>query len=374
MAVPAFNVLSLCSGGGGLDLGLRLAVPAARVVCYVEREASAIALLVAHMQAGGLDDAPLWSDLRTFDSRPWRGVVDCIIGGIPCQPWSVAGKRRGADDERNLWPDTIRIIREIGPRIVFIENVGGIVRDGYERLIRPDLIEAGYKPAAGIFTAAEVGAPHRRERLFILAHAGRGSDGTHKPIRQSERGDKAVAGEGGGSMADSALRERGQRIGNSWGGCRSSDDSEPVGDAASRAIRGIAGRDVGAGAEADEEQPANHDLVDGSIAAVGDAKQSGSRQVALSTARQSPPSEFERRGRSLPAFPPGPGERARWAAILAEYPDLAPAAESPFRCLAHGLACELVLPRHDVLSILGNGCVPAQVALAWRTLSERLAR
>ena len=323
MAVPAFNVLSLCSGGGGLDLGLRLAVPAARVVCYVEREASAIALLVAHMQAGGLDDAPLWSDLRTFDSRPWRGVVDCIIGGIPCQPWSVAGKRRGADDERNLWPDTIRIIREIGPRIVFIENVGGIVRDGYERLIRPDLIEAGYKPAAGIFTAAEVGAPHRRERLFILAHAGRGSDGTHKPIRQSERGDKAVAG---------------------------------------------------AGAEADEEQPANHDLVDGSIAAVGDAKQSGSRQVALSTARQSPPSEFERRGRSLPAFPPGPGERARWAAILAEYPDLAPAAESPFRCLAHGLACELVLPRHDVLSILGNGCVPAQVALAWRTLSERLAR
>src|SRR3990167_9290588 len=117
VGAPTFNVLSLCSGGGGLDLGVRLAVPTSRVVCYVEREAPAIALLVAHMQASDLDDAPCWTDIRSFDGRPWRGIVDCIIGGIPCQPWSVAGKRKGADDDRNLWPDTLRIIREIGPRI-----------------------------------------------------------------------------------------------------------------------------------------------------------------------------------------------------------------------------------------------------------------
>ena len=94
------DVLSLYSGGGGLDIGFRLAVPAARTVCYVERDAASVALLVDHMQTGQLDDAPLWTDSGTFDGKPWRGAVDWIIGGFPCQPFSVAGKQLGTDDER----------------------------------------------------------------------------------------------------------------------------------------------------------------------------------------------------------------------------------------------------------------------------------
>ena len=118
-----FNVLSICAGAGGLDLGLRMAEPTARTVLYVEHEATACLQLVARMEDGSLDPAPLWTDLRTLDGRPWRGVVDCIIGGIPCQPHSIAGKRLGAADERDLWPDTARVIGDVRPEWVFLENV-----------------------------------------------------------------------------------------------------------------------------------------------------------------------------------------------------------------------------------------------------------
>lgn len=93
-----FTVLSLCAGVGGLDLGVRLAEPAARTVCFVEIEAYACAILAARMAENALDPAPVWTNLRTFDGKPWRGTVDCITAGYPCQPFSVAGKQRGAED------------------------------------------------------------------------------------------------------------------------------------------------------------------------------------------------------------------------------------------------------------------------------------
>jgi hypothetical protein len=117
------NVLGLCSGVGGLELGLRIAVPGARGVAYVEREAHAIANLVARMEGGELHHAPVWSDLATFDARPWRGVVDCVASGDPCQPNSVAGKRQGEADDRFLLDQVIRIIAECRPQRVFRENV-----------------------------------------------------------------------------------------------------------------------------------------------------------------------------------------------------------------------------------------------------------
>ena len=91
------------------------------------------------------------------------------MGGIPCQPWSVAGKREGADDPRHLWPDALRVSLALDVEWIFIENVGGFVRDGYFQLIRPDLESAGYGVEALLLEAADVGASHRRERLFILA-------------------------------------------------------------------------------------------------------------------------------------------------------------------------------------------------------------
>lgn len=93
-----FNVLSICAGVAGLDLGIGLAIPTARTVCVVEREAYCVETLATRGEEEALAPAPVWSDLRTFDGRPWRGVVDLLAAGIPCQPHSVAGKRLGAAD------------------------------------------------------------------------------------------------------------------------------------------------------------------------------------------------------------------------------------------------------------------------------------
>jgi DNA (cytosine-5)-methyltransferase 1 len=160
--------LSLCSGAGGLDLGLAIAIPGYRAVGHVERETFAAATLVARMEDASLDQAVIWDDVVTFDGRPWRGAVDIVTAGYPCQPFSVAGKRQGADDPRHLWPHVARIIAEAEPPFVFLENVAHHLRLGFPE-VASGLVGMGYKVAAGLFTAAEVGAPHRRERLFILA-------------------------------------------------------------------------------------------------------------------------------------------------------------------------------------------------------------
>ena len=112
---------------------------------------------------------PVWDDVATFDGRPWRGAVDIVAAGYPCQPFSVAGRRLAAADPRHLWPHVARIVGEVEPPFVFLENVAHHLRLGFPE-VAGDLVGMGYRLAAGLFTAAEVGAPHRRERLFILAH------------------------------------------------------------------------------------------------------------------------------------------------------------------------------------------------------------
>jgi DNA (cytosine-5)-methyltransferase 1 len=166
------NVMALFAGIGGMQLGLRLANPASRVVCYVEREAYVASILVRRMAEKALDEAPIWSDVDTFDGRPWRGKVDCITAGLPCQPFSSAGKRRGRSDERWLWPTVRRIVREVEPSQVFLENVPDLLRMGFGE-IQDDLQGLGFRVTAGLFSAQEVGAPHERDRLFVLAHAHR---------------------------------------------------------------------------------------------------------------------------------------------------------------------------------------------------------
>lgn len=169
MADRPVNILSLCTGGGGLDLGVELAIPTARVVCGVEREVFAVAHLGACMEAGCMDPFPVWSDLRTFDGRPWRGVVDCIAAGYPCQPFSHAGNRLGADDERHLWPHVARIVGEVEPEWCLFENVDGHVTLGLPEVVS-DLRRLGYLvPRPCLLEASGVGAPHRRSRVFILA-------------------------------------------------------------------------------------------------------------------------------------------------------------------------------------------------------------
>lgn len=176
------RVLSLCSGIGGLELGLKRAAGAsAQTVCYVERDLYCASVLAARMEDGYLDSAPIWSCVKAFDGKPWRGVVDLITGGYPCQPFSAAGKRKGEDDPRHLWPHIRELVRTIGPSYVFCENVPGHLSLGFEQVCA-DLQDLGYGIEAGLFSAAEVGALHIRQRLFFIAYADGGE------LRQSDRG------------------------------------------------------------------------------------------------------------------------------------------------------------------------------------------
>jgi site-specific DNA-cytosine methylase len=144
VAGDAFNVLSLCAGVAGIDLGIKLAVPGSRAVCFVEREAYCAEVLARRMEEGALAPAPVWSDLRTFDGRPWRGVVDCVAAGFPCQPVSRAGRRQREAHASWLWDDVVRVVRECAPGFVFIENVDALRANGGVRVAR-DLVACGYE-------------------------------------------------------------------------------------------------------------------------------------------------------------------------------------------------------------------------------------
>ena len=118
------NVLSLCAGVGGLDLFAQALKW--RTVAYVEINPYRQAVLYARMRDRRLDSAPIWPDLRTFSGVAWRGAVDCVVSGFPCQPFSTAGRRKAASDERNLWPEVARILGEVQPAFAFFENVRGL--------------------------------------------------------------------------------------------------------------------------------------------------------------------------------------------------------------------------------------------------------
>ncbi|MCK5132093.1 MAG: DNA cytosine methyltransferase [Candidatus Sabulitectum sp.] len=163
------TVLSLCSGYGGLEIGVERVLGGLRVLAHVEIEAFAIANLVNKMETGRMVPAPIWTDLKSFRSEIFRGHVDILTGGYPCQPFSAAGKRKGKDDPRHLFPYIIDIIKGVRPRLCFFENVEGHISLGLREVLE-SLEEAGYTATWGVFSAAEVGAPHQRKRVFILAH------------------------------------------------------------------------------------------------------------------------------------------------------------------------------------------------------------
>lgn len=170
VADVALHALHLCSGYGGFELALRHAGIDARTVCHVERDTHAAATLVARMDDEALDRAPIWDDLVTFDGAAWRGRVDVVTAGFPCQPFSAAGQQRGVDDDRWLWPDIARIVADVGPRYVILENVTGLIRHGLPHVLA-DLARLGFDAEWGCLSAAAVGASHKRERFWLLAYA-----------------------------------------------------------------------------------------------------------------------------------------------------------------------------------------------------------
>ena len=161
------NGLALCTGGGGLEAALHIVSSRYRAICAVERQAYAAAAFVDWMEKTKMGACPVWDDVTTFDPEPWCGLVDIITAGYPCQPFSYAGKGLGENDPRHLWPFIYRHICALMPPLVFCENVAAHLTRGFDT-VKGNLERIGYTVAAGIFSAAEVGAPHLRERLFIL--------------------------------------------------------------------------------------------------------------------------------------------------------------------------------------------------------------
>lgn len=333
------NVLSLCTGAGGLDIGLGLAVPPARVVCCVEHEAYACEVLATRMAEGSLDVAPVWTDIRTFNGRPWRSVVDWVIGGYPCQPFSDAGKRRGADDPRHLWPHIARIVEEAQPSLCFFENVSGHLSLGF-REVAEDLERMDFEVAAGLYSASEVGAPHNRKRLFIMAHARYGRQYVSLSTTEQNRNEP----ENGIPVAD------GSHVADPYTTGRGLARPDQAGVNSVEAEGGLRCR------ERSGHAIGRLELCGGNVVnAKGVGRGKGRAEPIVRSGRSSAGDA----SRELPAFPPGPTDIGRWREILAADPTLEPA----IRGMAPGLA-----HRVGRLRLAGNGVVPLQAAYAFVSL------
>jgi DNA (cytosine-5)-methyltransferase 1 len=169
------KVLDLFSGIGGFSLAARQA--GFETVGFCEIDPFCRKVLAKHWP-----NVPIWPDVRTME---FEGDVDIITGGIPCQPFSIAGKKRGRNDSRHLWPEMYRLIAELKPRFVLIENVAGFVELELDNVL-DDLELQGYETQSFIIPACAAGAPHRRERLWIIAHAN-GVRRTHGRCDRQER-------------------------------------------------------------------------------------------------------------------------------------------------------------------------------------------
>ncbi|MCA9641943.1 MAG: DNA cytosine methyltransferase [Myxococcales bacterium] len=163
------NELALFAGGGGGILGGRLL--GWRTVCAVEFAAYPRSVLLARQADGSLEPFPIWDDVRTFDGHPWRGRVDIVTGGFPCQDISAAGSGAGIGGSRSgLWGEMARIVGEVRPRHVLVENSPMLTSRGLGRVLG-DLASLGYNARWGVLGAVHAGAPHQRDRIWIVANA-----------------------------------------------------------------------------------------------------------------------------------------------------------------------------------------------------------
>lgn len=403
MGIPSRprNGISLCGGAGGLDLGLSLAEPGFSTRCWVEIEEYPRDCIIAGQRAGYFAPAPIWTDLRTFDARPWAGRIDTLLAGYPCQPFSAAGKRLGEDDERHLWPEVARCARELGPGLewIFLENVAGHVSLGLETVLR-ELRDMGFTPAAGLFSAAETGAAHERLRIFIVAH--RDLDGRERSAQlcggwQPDHGERRADTERQGGELGHAAR-LGRREGWPEPEFRRGRDAAASASCAMDDPKRAEWRAIPArGHESDRDHTGRNQ-------AAGWPREPGEAMADASgprlEGREQPESLGERHGTVAhgPAaqcgrprvHAPGPADMAGWSEALRHAPYLAPAvslrdvkraadhfaalvargimAESEAESIVRGMASSLS-NRSRALRVLGNSVHPLTAAYGWRELS-----
>ena len=183
------RVLDLFSGIGGFSLGLESA--GMETVAFCEQNKFCQKILAQHWPT-----LPIHSDITELNGYEYRGAIDLVCGGFPCQPFSVAGKQRGAEDDRALWPEMLRVIREVAPRWVVGENVSGIIQMELDNVLS-DLEGEGYTCWTFVLPACAVDARHRRDRVWVVAHAygERGRSGNAErqdaaDARQPPRGER----------------------------------------------------------------------------------------------------------------------------------------------------------------------------------------
>lgn len=205
------TVLHLFAGaGGGILADILLGH---RTICAVEINKYRRDILLRKQQDKIIPWFPIFKNVREFDGRLWSGAVDIVAGGFPCQPYSTAGLRKGKEDSRNLWPDTLRILGEVGPKIAFLENVPGLLSFDYFGRIIGDLATLGYSIEWDVISAASIGAPHLRRRLWILAwHPDRIAGAEIGEIQKGKGSDPPGGGGHGRVPADAhGARERAVR-------------------------------------------------------------------------------------------------------------------------------------------------------------------
>jgi DNA (cytosine-5)-methyltransferase 1 len=186
------NELQLFAGTGGGILGSILL--GHRTVCAVEIEEYPRKVLLQRQRDGILPWFPIWDDINTFDGKPWNGIVDIVAGGFPCQDISAAGKGVGIGGKRSgLWTEMARVVYEIRPRFVFVENSPMLTSRGLGRVLR-DLAELGYDARWCVLGANDTGAPHKRKRIWILAYPRRKHGKAWDSSRLETNSSKRTAG------------------------------------------------------------------------------------------------------------------------------------------------------------------------------------
>lgn len=376
------TVISFCSGYGGIERGLDLAGVEHRVIAYVEIEAFCVANLVAKMESGQLPPAPIFTNLKTFPAEVFRDRCDLITGGYPCQPFSAAGMRKGEDDPRHLWPFIRRHIAAIRPHRVFFENVEGHISLGLSSVIA-DLEEDCYRSAWGIFSAREVGAPHQRKRVFIMAD----TDNGQRELKDQEiraRRDSAVDGcadladtdnprqqSGCGSIQESEVRNHFR-----GGGKELADSASQFGQ------RGIA---EGVGSGKSQKAIGNG----GAFESVADPDSAGCQQGHQEDAGQSPEQSYC--GGVQPRGVSDTDNKGLERRLQRGQLDQIGRQEQTIRCATEcsdrgswdghrawalepglGRVVDGCADRVDRIRLLGNGVVPATAAKAWGVLNARM--
>jgi DNA (cytosine-5)-methyltransferase 1 len=329
-------ILSICTGIRGLERGVERAGANIRVVAYVEIEAFICFNLVAAMESGLLAPAPIWTDLKTFPFEQFRGKIHGIIGGYPCQPFSVAGDRNGESDPRHLWPFIKCGIEAVKPIWCFFENVPGHLSLGYQA-VREDLQQLGYRVEEGIFSAEEVGAPHQRKRLFILAILGNTNFN-----RMRRRPSHSQTGEEGSNQIETSGREL-ANTNRAEPGRKFGKILDPAGE-----TEGETSREHGEWLRSES----------------GDSSKSISYTNSEGLERREEQSTWEQqaieRSCGQNRFPASPGtEQYEWEEPRTTEPGVG--------CTAHGYNF-----REDLLRALGNGVVEQTAELAFKTLLKKL--